>query len=129
MPEKLLTRRNIQAAVDLPTEDIHVPEWGGTIRLQGLTGKAVQDYTDGTVEIDPKSGKILAMKLKDAKVKLLALTVVDEDGIPLYDANKQEDLDELNRKSASVIDILYEHAAELSGLPMGKTEDDEAGND
>ena len=34
----LLNKEQIQSVSDLETQDVEVPEWGGTVRLKSLTG-------------------------------------------------------------------------------------------
>lgn len=38
-----LTAQAILAADDIPTEDVEVPEWGGAVRMRGLTLGEVMD--------------------------------------------------------------------------------------
>ena len=40
----LLSKEAILAAQDLPSEDVEVPEWGGTVRVRGLDGKGRDEY-------------------------------------------------------------------------------------
>ena len=41
MAEKILTVEDILSAPDLPEKEVHVPEWGGSVRIRGFS-KATQ---------------------------------------------------------------------------------------
>lgn len=107
---KLLTRDAILQAQDLPTEDVEVPEWGGTVRVRALTGAERDAFEQSVVEM---RGKSTRMNLKNIRAKLVALTVVDEDGKRVF---SDEDAELLGRKSAAALNRVFEVAQRLSGL-------------
>ncbi|MFH0980647.1 MAG: hypothetical protein V2A79_03800 [Planctomycetota bacterium] len=60
-----LTVEQIAAAVDLPEEDVPVPEWGGTIRVRGLTkGEQQQIRREARIdgEIDTQLVELLMVQ-------------------------------------------------------------------
>lgn len=107
----LLGRDVILAAPDLATEDVEVPEWGGTVRLRMLTGKerdafeasCLRDRHDGTKEFDSRN----------MRAKLVALTLIDENGGRLF---SEEDVNALGKKSAKALSRIFDHAASLNGI-------------
>lgn len=106
----LLSREAILQAQDLPTEDVEIPEWGGTIRVRGLTGAERDAFEQSIVET---RGKNTRMNLRNIRAKLVALTVVDEDGNRIFN---DEDAEALGKKSAAALDRIFAVAQRLSGL-------------
>jgi len=106
----LLTRDEILQAQDLPTEQVHVPEWGGDVLVRALTGAERDRFEQSIVE---QRGKNTRMNLQNIRAKLVALTVVDEQGNRIF---KDEDVKWLGNKSAAALDRIFEVAQRLSGL-------------
>jgi primosomal protein N'' len=106
----LLTRDAILQAQDLPTEQVHVPEWGGDVLVRALTGAERDRFEQSIVE---QRGKSTRMNLQNIRAKLVALTVVDEQGNRIF---KDEDVKWLGNKSAAALDRIFEVAQRLSGL-------------
>jgi hypothetical protein len=104
----LLSKASILSARDLPTETVPVPEWGGDVVLQGLTASQRDDLEASLV--DP-SGKIT--NTKAFRARLVAMSLVGEDGKPLFTLAEVADL---QGKSAKVINDLSTVAQRLSGL-------------
>ncbi len=107
---KLLSRDAILQAQDLPFEDVEVPEWGGAVRVRGLTGAERDAFEQSIVET---RGKNTRMNLKNIRAKLVALCVVDEQGNRVF---SDDDAEALGRKSAAALDRVFEAAQRLSGL-------------
>ena len=106
----LLSREAILQAQDLPTEDVEVPEWGGTCRVRALTGAERDAFEQSIVET---RGKNTRLNLRNIRAKLVALCCVDENGNRLF---KDEDAELLGRKSAAALNRVFEVAQRLSGL-------------
>jgi hypothetical protein len=106
----LLTRDEILQVQDLPTEQVHVPEWGGDVLVRALTGAERDMFEQSIVE---QRGRNTRMNLQNIRAKLVALTVVDEQGNRIF---KDEDVKWLGNKSAAALDRIFEVAQRLSGL-------------
>ncbi len=106
----LLTKASILATEDLPRETVHVPEWGGDVLVQGLTG-AERDAFEASVMTG--KGKDRDVNVKNLRAKLIAKSLVDEAGRPLFG---EPDLAALGGKSAKALQRLFEVAQRLSGL-------------
>ncbi len=106
----LLTRDEILQAQYLPTEQVHVPEWGGDVLVRALTGAERDAFEQSIVD---QRGKDTRMNLRNIRAKLVALTVVDGDGKRLF---SDADAKLLGQKSASALDKIFEVAQRLSGL-------------
>ncbi|MEW6048250.1 MAG: hypothetical protein AB1609_17535 [Bacillota bacterium] len=114
---KLLTRDEILKVQDLPVEEIEVKEWGGFLRVRGLTGAERDAFEQSVVET---RGRNTRMNLKNIRAKLVAMTVVDEHGNRLF---TDEDAELLGRKSATALNRVFEVAQRLSGLTPADVEE------
>ncbi len=107
---KILTRDAILQAQDLPRELVEVPPWGGSVYVRALTGAERDAFETSIVE---QRGKSTKMNLKNIRAKLVALTVVDEEGNRIF---SDSDASALGKKSAAALDKVFEVAQRLSGL-------------
>ena len=87
----LLSRDDIFAADDLKYDEVEVPEWGGSVRVRGLTGTERDSFESSLID-----AKRDAMKLDNVRAKLVAKCAVDENGARLF---TDADVRELGRKS------------------------------
>lgn len=106
----LLGREAILAASDAATEDVEVPEWGGTVRVRGLSGIERDEFESSMLV---KRGKHRDVSLLNARAKLVSLSVVDDAGARVF---SDRDVAELGNKSAAALTRVYEVASRLSGL-------------
>lgn len=109
----LLSREAILAYDDSQSEDVEVPEWGGAVRVVGLTG-AERDRFEASVVGNGKQ-----MQLSNLRARLIAMCVVDESGERLFGT---ADVGALGNKSAAALERVFSAAQRLSGL----SEDDVA---
>lgn len=107
----LLTRDAILTARDLPTEDVGVPEWGGTVRVRGLTAKERDEYEAATVDF--RNPKKPTVNLRNTRARLVALCAIDEEGRRLF---TREDVDALGDVSSTALDRVFQAAKRLSGI-------------
>jgi len=107
----LLSREQILEAPDLPYEDVDVPEWGGTVRVRGLTG-AERDQFEAAILERQRDGR-LRVRMENIRARLVALACVDEEGERLF---SEQDVAALGRKSAVALQRVFEVAQRLSGL-------------
>jgi len=109
-PSGFLDRAAIAKAVDVQTEVIDVPEWGGKLRVRGLTGKERDNYEEWILT---GKGKNREVNARDARAKLIVLCVVDEKGERLLSTT---DIGMLREKSAAALQRVFDAASRLSGL-------------
>ena len=119
----LLSRDQIDAVDDRQWEDVPVPEWGGEVRIVGMSGTARNAYQQELVVIGG-DGKPKSVNLDDQLAKLLAKCIVGEDGKRLYN---DREVRALGAKNGAVLERLAKVAKRLSGLGDGAVED-AAGN-
>lgn len=105
-----LTRDAILNASDIETEEIEVPEWGGVVRVRGLSGTERDQFEQSMVE---KRGKKREVNLANVRARLIALSVVDAQGNRLFG---DADVAALGRKSAAALERVFDVARRLSGL-------------
>lgn len=106
----VLDREKILQANDLPRELVEVPEWGGAVYVRGLTGTERDKFEASLVE---QRGKNTRLNMQNARAKLVALSVVDENGNRIFN---DADVKLLGNKSAVALQRIFDVAQRLSGL-------------
>ena len=102
-----LTGEDIRAVRDLPTEEVYVPEWDGTVLVRGLGGKAKDSYEESML----KEGG--GLNYTNVRARLVVRCLVDEDGNRLFQDGDEEFL---GTKSGVAIGRIFDVASRLSGL-------------
>lgn len=105
-----LTRDAILAAAALRTEEVDVPEWGGTVLVRELRGRE-RDEWEASLAV--QRGKQMVPDVANMRAKLVARCVVTVDLEPLF---TQQDVSALGELSAAALDRVFEVASRLSGL-------------
>lgn len=101
----LLSKAAILASVDLQSEDVEVPEWGGTVRVAMMSGKARDEFFGRQGE-----GKV---PYSQFAASVLVATVIDEDGNPVFD---ETDVEALRAKSQAAMDRVLAVSLRLNGI-------------
>lgn len=104
-----LSRDDILGADDLPSEEVEVPEWGGTVWVRSMTGLE-RDVFEASLTQGAGDKKV---NLKNIRARLVSLTAVDEEGTRLF---SDADIAELGAKSAAALDRVFSVAQSLNGL-------------
>lgn len=105
-----LTAADIFAAPDIETEDVEVPQWGGIVRVKGMTAAERDRFEESIYE---QRGKNMELNRQNFRAKLVALSAVDENGKLLF---SQRDIERLGTKSAAAMDLLFAAAQRVSGI-------------
>jgi len=113
----LLTKEEILTSEDLNWRDVQVPEWGGVVRVRALTGTQRDAFES---EVVVMNGRDVQRNTRNIRARLVSLTVVDEDGKPVF---HHTDIDALGNKSAKALDRVFSAASELSGLSEADVEE------
>ncbi|MGQ5580925.1 hypothetical protein [Streptomyces sp. ECR3.8] len=117
----LLSKDQITAADDRKWEDVDVPEWGGTVRLVGMSGSERNAYQSSLVVMG-SNGKPQRLNMSDQLAKLVAKCLVGEDGQRLFSDNEVK---ALGAKNGAVLDRLGDICQRLSGLRKEDVEEAE----
>jgi len=110
----MLTKEAILNSDDLQKELVKIPEWGGEAFVRMLTG-AERDLFES--QIVNKTGGV---NMENIRARLVCLTLVDEDGVRLFD---DADIKELGCKSASALDRVFTVAQRLNKISDNDVED------
>ena len=113
MKTPILSREQILAAQDLASEEISVPEWGGTVRVRMMTG-AERDALGATL-----LGADKKVDMSQYRIRLLAACLVDEAGQPLFGP---DEVGLLGAKSGVALDRVYRVAERLNDVGAGAVE-------
>ena len=113
-----LSKEAILGAQDIVTERVEVPEWSGYCLVRGMTGTERDSFEESIIEFeDHKKGKgtqrTAKTKFANIRAKLVARSVVDEDGKRVFTDAEAE---KLGAKSGAVLDRLFDVARRLSGM-------------
>lgn len=103
----MLSKAAILAASDLPTEQVPVPEWGGTVTVRTMSG-AERDAFEASI-IEGKTGG----RLVNVRAKLAVRVLCDDKGARLFD---DDDADALGAKSGKALDRVFDVAQRLNGI-------------
>jgi hypothetical protein len=103
-----LSRDDVLKAEDLTTEEVSVPEWGGTVLVRGMSGRERDEFEASAM--DQRSGRV---NYANTRAKIAIRCVVDDEGKRLFDA---ADIDVLGEKSGAALDRVFAVASRLSGL-------------
>ena len=108
---KYLSRDEILSRTDFKSEDVEVPEWGGTVVVKAMTGSE-RDAFEASILETRKGGS--TVKLDNIRAKLVAKTAIDpETKKPLFTS---ADIEVLGSKSAAALDRIFGVAQRLSKL-------------
>ena len=101
---KMLTIEDILLAPDLESKEVAVPEWGGTVKVKGITKREQQQMRKSTT--DPQTGQIDSDRLEAA---MLAHCLTD----PVVTIEQAE---QPMQKSATAVDRVLTAAMDVAGM-------------
>ena len=125
---EFLTKAAILAADDIVTEQVHVPQWGGTVLVRGMTGDERNAYEKQLLYERPAGNRsarragqtTTEVRREEIRNRLIMWCCVDQDGNRIF---SEDDLSKINTKSAAAIERVIEVAMRLSGLDDDDIED------
>lgn len=101
----LLTKEQILGAEDVKSKIVEVPEWGGSVKVSTMSGRARDMFERSIVAANGQAST------DNIRAKLAAATIVAEDGSLLF---TEKDIEKLAKKSASALDRVVAAAQELN---------------
>jgi len=105
-----LSRDQILSAGDVTIEEVQVPEWGGSVYVRSLNGRARDRFESSRFKL---KGDKVEMIHDNTRAVLLSLSLCDEAGTLLF---SEADVAALGEKNAAAMDRCFEVAQRLSGL-------------
>ena len=105
----VLDRAAILAA-PLKTEELEVPELGGTVLVRELTAKERNEFSYPFASEDPK---VVQKNLLNMHARLAQMCLVDKSGVSLFKKNEVGKLEEV---SAGALQRIFDKCRELSGM-------------
>jgi hypothetical protein len=108
-----LSADEILGADDLLREPVDVPEWGGTVLVQGMTGTE-RDKFEASMMNSNLNGVDRERALERYRARLAVACLVDENGKKLFRSDAE--MKRLSEKSAQALTRVVEVASRLSGL-------------
>lgn len=95
---------------DANTRDVYVKEWDAWVTVKSLTGAERDEFEESIVDVQGERRRVI---MRNIRAKLVARTVIDQEGNRLF---TNADVEKLGNKNASALDKLFSVAQELSGL-------------
>jgi hypothetical protein len=114
----ILSKNDILAASDFATEEVYVPQWGGSVFVRTLSGRERDEFESSTVKM--KNGK-QEPDMVNFRARFVALCVVDEQGQRLF--KTRADIDMLGSKSVAALQLLFNKAQELNSMSEDDVEE------
>lgn len=109
----LLSKKDILEHSDLKTELVHVPEWGGSVKVSTMSGSARDQFEAAIAKIGG------GINTKNIRAKLAVATIVDDNNQPLFD---EKDLEALGKKSCAALDRIFAVAQKLNLISDSEVE-------
>ena len=105
-----LTRDQIVAQVDLRTEVVEVPEWGGSVVVRELSGRERDVFESSIVK---RNGQKMSVDMENMRARFVAACVIGDDGQPMFYPSDVERLGEL---SAAALERVFSVGRRLAGM-------------
>lgn len=105
----LLDKKSILMCNDIPSEVVEVPQWGGSVKVRGMTAG----------ERDQFEEMIRTKGLNALRGTLAAMCIIDDNDNRLF---SDDEITKLAKKSAEALDIVVAAASRLSGLTADDAE-------
>lgn len=121
--KKYLSAQDILSANDLTTEEVHVPEWGGTVLVSEMSAHA-RDEFEQWMGRQYRSTQDQEDPYYHVRAPLCAMCIVDSNGNRLFSI---EQVERLGRKNGNALDRVYEAANRLNKV-FGQEREQEVKN-
>jgi len=103
----ILTKEAISKVKDLVTEDVEVPEWGGTVRVKMMTAQERDVYELSIYEDEQNN------RSENVRARLCVSVMIDEKGNRIFGLNEVK---VLGKKSAKAVNRVFEVARKLNAI-------------
>lgn len=109
----MLKREEILSKTSLKKESVTVDEWGGDVLVSEMSG-SVRDAWEQSLRKKDENGSLVS-----PRAKLIACTVVDEDGNRVF---SDDDVEAIGKLSSLSLEKVCEVSMRLNGLADGDVE-------
>ena len=106
----MLNKDSILQASDLVTEEVPVPEWGGSVYIRTMSGAERDSFEQSIIEGKTKGGNA---NMVNVRGKLAVRVLCDEQGDRIF---LDVDAEALGKKSGKALDRIFEVAQRLCGI-------------
>ena len=113
----VLGRDDILGADDLERRTIEVPEWGGSVIAQEMTGAIREEFEAAVVSANSTDP---AANTDNLRAWLVSFTLIDEDGKRLFSAS---DVEALGAKSGKALVRVCAVVQEMNGIGAEEVEE------
>lgn len=114
----LLSKAQILQATDLPTEDVEVPEWGGTVRVRAFSGAARDAFEQAMLKTDAAGKR--STDFSNMRARLVAMCLIDvETGERMFE---DHEVALLGAKSAAALERVFSACQRLNGMSADAVE-------
>jgi len=100
----MLSKASILAVKDFTYKDIEIPEWGGSVRVRGLSA-AERDKFEMEAGVNND--------LVNMRARFITTCIIDENGESLF---SQKEATKIGEKNASVVNRIFDVVRDLSGM-------------
>jgi hypothetical protein len=114
----LLNKDQILEALDLKSEAVDVPEWGGSVLVRTMTGADRDAFETSMITVSLDGTR--KPDMTNLRAKLVALTLVDEANNRLFDV---ADIPRLALKSAAALERVFDAAQRINGIGAAAQDD------
>ena len=115
---QILSKDQILGVEDLPSEDVHIPEWGGSVRIRGMTASERDSF-----EADIAGEKA---NWQNFRARWIVYCCIDEKGNKIFD---KRDAKQLGQKSGKAVSKLFSRLQHLSGMTSEAAEEKQGNSD
>lgn len=116
-----LSRDAILGADDVQAEDVDVPEWGGAVRVRGMSGAQRDAFEASLIQQPQRNGKRpQQVSMENIRAKLCAWCIVNDGGERLF---TDDDIAALGAKSGAALSRVFDVAMRLSGMSAGDVDE------
>lgn len=102
----MLTKEQILSVSDIKTEQIDVPEWGGSVKIKVMTGTERDAFEQSVVEGQKTD-------LRNIRARFCSIIIVDDDGKRLF---TDADISALGKKSGTALGRIFDAGQKINCL-------------
>lgn len=105
-----LSREQLLKPVQIPREEVELPELGGSVWVKGMSAS---DRSKFEKDFQTSSGKSNKRKMAEVRERLLVACCCDENGTRMF---TYDDVTELGKQSIQVVERIVNVAQRLCGM-------------